>query len=518
MSLLLKALEKSDEEGNQPQEGATEQAATAASVAPTTSGMKLGEAKVPEKSKLGSALAAGSQKAAQDVVSAFDEQEGTGTSEEDEDAAIAREIQKAQRMATLRYFAMLGVLVAVVVGGWYGYQNYFAEKVEQAVETAVQAATQAVTGEVEEEEVVFLPLAEPIYDIQENILAATTAPIASADTDSENGEVEINNVTAQVESYVERILQEQLRKARQIEEAANRNQEVVDTTGIEDELGDLLNQEVNWDEIVAMNSSGDMLAKLESLSNKPWRRGKQYVISAEVAAAEATATQEAPATEEGQVAQATVEPQSSADTSLTGTLARKENNFDELMKEGVLLYRAGDLDGAELAFRNILAVEPKNSQALVGLAKIHTSRGNNRVAAATLLKAAEYSPNDPLVVSELVALQSSQTTSQISRNRIYDLLARTNDKQIQAKLMFILGIDSAKNQDWLEAKTNFLAAYGLNSTNPDVAYNLAVVHDYLGEGDSAADMYRRALHSAITAPSSFNHKVARERAAVLERQ
>lgn len=513
MSLLLKALEKSDEEG-------TGQETTPAAVAPapaaaSTGGMKLGGGQ--QVSKLGSALGAQKAKVAKKVVAAFDEE--VTPSHQDEDANLQRDLQQAQRKASVRNITLVAVVVVVGAGGWFGYTKFFPTGLDrEAVEETVRTTTQAVLGGQQEqlEEEAFLPLAEPIYDIQENILAASTSPLASNNSGAENN---TGDVAKQVESYVQRILEEQQRKTEEIQAASSGSLQVKPSNIIGDELGKLLSEEVDWKDLPLEITETDMITRLESLSTEPYRKGKQFIISGELAATAEKAAMEKEKESEAGNADANAASESSQSAAKPVQIARsKSSGLGKKMEEGVTLYRSGDLNGSELAFRSILAADPKNSQALVGLAKIHQARGNVRLAVVTLLKAAEYKPNDLIVLSELIALQSASTDSLISVGPIFGLLARTNDQNVQAKLFFLLGTHSAKKKDWLEAKANFLNAYSLNQTNPDIAYNLAVVYDYLGESDEAANMYRSALSSALLQPSSFNHQTAKERANLLESQ
>jgi Flp pilus assembly protein TadD len=196
-------------------------------------------------------------------------------------------------------------------------------------------------------------------------------------------------------------------------------------------------------------------------------------------------------------------------------ITKRKTEFENTMSNGVSSYRGGDYNGAELAFRTILASEPRNVAALVGLAKVHQARGNIRLAVSTLLKAADYGPNDPVVVSELVALQGSSGSANISPGRIRELASRTSDNKVRAKLMFILGNKQAQEKRWQMARLSFTEANILNPENPDIAYNLAVVLDYLGDQRRAVTMYRAALRSALIEPSSFDQSAAEERLAAL---
>ena len=523
MSLLLKALEKSEGESAEKPDAAAAGAKPAPSSPPPGAGLKLGGAGAPKTaSKLGSALAGAKKETAKKVSEAY---EAAPTEQDSAEEEVEVALQRAARKAVIRNIIVGIVIVGIGAGGWFFATQFFPGIGEQQVQEVAREVAQAVATEeqVEEDPEVFLPLAEPIYDIQENILAASAIPIGGGDTNQGDA-----SVAVEVESYVERILQEQIRKAREAEAEADGEDLAAAEDAereLQEELSSVLAQEVNWDEEETLESSGDMATQLERLRSSSYSSGDQFVISkankvvkdaaeAEEAAAEAATLE---GIDSGLANTTTVDDTDDvvALSEENVTIARKATEFDKKMAEGVLLYKSGDLSGAETAFRTILAVEPKNTNALIGLAKVHYARGNIRVSVATLLKASEYSPNNPLIISELIALQNSSSSALVSIDQIYALLSRTTDTTVQSKLLFILGTVAAKHQDWLAARKHFLDAYSLNKTNPDVAYNLAVVNDFLNNPVEAIDLYQQALTNAVTQPSTFDHKVVRNRIAEL---
>lgn len=488
MSLLLKALEKSEEGQEKAAEGKAQQGAAPA---PAAVGIKLAGGGGLKGSKLGSALAGKDKKAAKKVVAAYDEQSAADVTAEQEELLLA------SRKAAIRNGVKLGALVVVVAGGWFAFQEFGGMMFpdgdqQQAAVSSSQETAQAAADDVED--AALLPLAEPIYDIQENILAASAAtPQARQSGDGD--------IIKEVESYVERILAEQLRKSRQL---ANKVTGGL-TEVLPDEVTERLSEEIVWAEVAVIDPRSAMLAELERLSSSTYEKDDAFIRKSGGIALESEVAEVAEVAAAGEVAGEKVPTR-------VVQITKKENGFDKLMEKGVVQYRTGDLDGAEFSFRNILAVEPKNTNALIGLAKIHQSRGDLRLAVATLLKASEYSPNNPIVVSELIAIQGTTSDySSLPEDRVSELLTLTRNDKVRANLLFLLGNEKAKKKDWGTAKSIFYSAHQLNPGNPDIAYNLAVIYDQLGEQQSALGMYKHALRASLIEASSFEHEVAKGR-------
>ncbi len=495
-SPLLKALDKSKEqEGAQPQEGAS---------AEGEGGFKLSGGSGP--SKLGSALAAktGETPKASSVVAAYQTDEAQRPEDVEGDT-----LARASRVAMFKNIAYLVVAVAVAGGGWYAYQRFApmilpgqqAQQSQSAPSGGEEAPVAAPSDSV------LLPLAEPIYDIQESILIASLGGSADSSSGSDAGTEE--DIADKVRGVVASIIDEQLATRREQQRELEQRLNVVSEESIEEEVSKVID-EFDPAEARQISSTQSMLAQLEQLGSAPLVSAdrRQYVkpVSYDLAALdEAEAEAAAAAAETPAPAPAPAEEPASV------LIAKGGNDLGRVLDEGSASYIAGDLNNAETAFRTVVAAEPKNVSALVGLAKVHQSRGNVRLAVATLLKASEYAPNDPVVVSELIAIQSASSNPVLSAARLRELLGRTTHPEVQSRLLFILGTVFARQGLWIDAKTAFVDAHSINRGNPDISYNLAVVNDYLNDKDEAIRLYSEALSAAVSSPSSFDHAVARAR-------
>ena len=508
MSLLLKALEKSEDE-KQPGEGAAESPGASAAPSGTESGggFKLSGGGAGPGSKLGSALggADASPQAARKVVAAHAVEPAPHEAEAE---AEAEALVVASRKSRIKNFVTIVVLVVVAGAGWYAWQEFGSQLLPGSAVEGI--ASQSDQGEqppaATVDDATLLPLNEPIYDIQESINLTSTG--SSSSGSSSANEQDIQEQVAQV---VTNIIESQLDKQR---EFIQQQQRIVtldsdEQASIEEEISNILAEPFDVTSAQQEGAFDNMVAKLEALS-QPYvaKGGREFVKPAgselpgangEVALVEETG-------DDSQAAPAPVE-----ETKQVLVLAKSGTNLKDVFDDAVASFKAGDLNHAERAFRTVLAAEPKNASALVGLAKVHHSRGNVRIAAATLLKAAEILPDDPIVISELISVQSGSADPLVSESRIQSLLGKANNPDVQARLRFLLGNAFAKQQRWLPAKEAFILAHGLDQSNPDIAFNLAVIFDYLNEPENAIRMYNTALSSAAATPSSFDLQVARDR-------
>lgn len=515
MSLLLKALEKSEEEKQQAEGEAPagqEGAQAAAPAAPAAGGGAGGGFKLSGAaggaSKLGSAL--GASQEARKIVVAHEEEP-----QEDGDAA-AEALVAASRRSTVRNFVTLGVVVVAAGAGWYAWQEFGQQFLpgQEVAETDADAEQAAPAQAAADSDATLLPLSEPIFDIQESI-SLTSANLSGGESDGD--------IQGQVAEVVTNIIESQLDRQRAFIEEQQRI--IAQQANLEEvaerEIEEVLSQEFDINAARQYGAFDDMVAQLERLPRQPLalKGGTQFVKpsgsdleelldrSASLDLPGAGSEGESDGNGNGGAASAPKQMM----------LAKNETDLKAVFEDAVASYRAGDLNHAEKSFRTVIAAEPRNASALVGLAKVHQSRGNVRIAVATLLKAADIAPNDPVVVSELVSLQSSSADPLVSESRILELLSRRNSQEIQARLRFLLGNSYAKQGNWDKARESYMMAHSLDQANPDIAYNLAVVFDYLNNQEGAVRMYRTAVSSAAANPSSFDLQVARDRIETLSR-
>ena len=173
--------------------------------------------------------------------------------------------------------------------------------------------------------------------------------------------------------------------------------------------------------------------------------------------------------------------------------------------------RSGQLDEAQRLYGQLAGAEPRNVQALLGLAAIAGRQGRSEEATQRYLQILELEPRNALAQSGLIALLG-RADPQAAESRLKQLIAR----EPSAYLHFTLGNLYADQAQWAAAQQAYFQAHHLESANPDYAYNLAVALEHVSQPKLALGFYRRALELAAgRGRANFNLKQAQERASLL---
>ena len=81
---------------------------------------------------------------------------------------------------------------------------------------------------------------------------------------------------------------------------------------------------------------------------------------------------------------------------------------------------------------------------------------------------------------------------------------------------FTLGNLYASQRHWQQAQAAYYEAHRLDPGSGDIAYNLAVSLDHLGQSRVAAGFYRRALEAARGRAAQFDPAAAARRIAEID--
>ncbi|MEO8331297.1 MAG: tetratricopeptide repeat protein [Gallionella sp.] len=163
--------------------------------------------------------------------------------------------------------------------------------------------------------------------------------------------------------------------------------------------------------------------------------------------------------------------------------------LDSLVGNAYLAYRSGKLDEARQMYLEVLAKDARNTDALLGLAAIAQQSGEDGYATQYYLRVLTLDPRNAVAHAGMSTLSADQN----SESRLKYLLREQRDS---AALHFALGNIYAGQSRWGEAQTAYFNAYTLDSSNAELAFNLAVSLDHLGQSKSAAQYYQRALQLA----------------------
>lgn len=171
-------------------------------------------------------------------------------------------------------------------------------------------------------------------------------------------------------------------------------------------------------------------------------------------------------------------------------------------------YHNNELSFAELGYRQVLAEEPTNRDALLGLGAIAVRKGRWPAAAAFYAELLRLNPRDSVARAALIALQGNVGLNSESESRIKLMLEREPDADY---LHFSLGNLYASQSLWAEAQRAYFNAYRLNSRNADYAYNLAIGLDHLAQAQAALKYYRLALQLAGQRTAGFDPSAVTQR-------
>ncbi|MDX9994311.1 MAG: tetratricopeptide repeat protein [Rhodocyclaceae bacterium] len=199
--------------------------------------------------------------------------------------------------------------------------------------------------------------------------------------------------------------------------------------------------------------------------------------------------------------QAVIEPESPI------RLTRKRQAVDPALEQAWQAFNREEFALAQTAWQRALAVDPRNADALHGLAALALQEGRSGDAAGFYLRALEANPKDALALAGLVSLKTSGDTRQ-TESRLKNLLAEQPDSPY---LNFALGNLYVQDQRWAEAQQAFFRAHAADPANPDYLFNLAVSLDQLHKPGLAGQYYRQALAAAEQRPAGFDAALVTER-------
>ena len=176
-------------------------------------------------------------------------------------------------------------------------------------------------------------------------------------------------------------------------------------------------------------------------------------------------------------------------------------------------FQSGDLATAQRDYQQVLKIEPKNTDALHGLAAISLRQGRYEEAENLYLHILEANPKDSAAQAGLIGLRGQVNPTQ-SESRLKNLLAGQPESPT---LNFTLGNLYAQQGRWNDAQQAYFRAYTGDSENPDYQFNLAVSLDQLRQPGLALKYYQGALVAATQRPAAFDRNQVAGRVSDLQK-
>lgn len=161
----------------------------------------------------------------------------------------------------------------------------------------------------------------------------------------------------------------------------------------------------------------------------------------------------------------------------------------------------GNLNAAELSYRQILKQSPGNLAATSALGHLLMQRGMTDEAERLYLQVLDQDPGNLEAKIALINISAADPTNLSAGSQLKQLLTKHPK---QPYLHASLGNFYARRNDWSAAQPAYFEAFALENKNAEYAYNLAVSLDQLGKSDIAANYYEKALALHDNHPTQFN--------------
>lgn len=163
-------------------------------------------------------------------------------------------------------------------------------------------------------------------------------------------------------------------------------------------------------------------------------------------------------------------------------------------------FQRGEYALARAQWQRALQADPRNLDALHGLAALAQREGNGAQALELYRRILAIDPKDAAAFAGMLALAPPTDPRQAESA----LKQRLSEQPDSPHLHFALGNLYLAEARWAEAQQAFFKAHVADASHPDYLYNLAVSLDHLHQTRLAAQFYARALAAAAMRPAAFN--------------
>lgn len=169
-------------------------------------------------------------------------------------------------------------------------------------------------------------------------------------------------------------------------------------------------------------------------------------------------------------------------------------------------YQRGDFGTAWQRYREVLQIDEKNRDALLGMAAIAQQQGQDDAAIQYYRQVLLLDPRDPVAHAGMSAFSSGDAAGKESH--LKQSLAQSPQS---AALHFALGNLYTEQSRWGDAQQAYFSAFRLEPANAQFAFNLATSLDHLGKGKLAAQYYGQALQIDTSGNSGFDRVQTQQR-------
>lgn len=190
----------------------------------------------------------------------------------------------------------------------------------------------------------------------------------------------------------------------------------------------------------------------------------------------------------------------------------REDPVESLVMDAYSAFQRAQYEQAQTLYQQVLAQEPRNRDALLGLAAIALKQQRYEYAKQKYLALLQLNPKDSLAVAGLSSvnqgsLQHSSDTA-LSESQLKFMLKEQPDA---AHLYFALGSLYAGKNQWPQAQSAYFSAWSGDSNNADYAFNLAVSLDHINQPQQALQYYQLCLKLMRNSSASFSAAQVQQR-------
>ena len=169
-------------------------------------------------------------------------------------------------------------------------------------------------------------------------------------------------------------------------------------------------------------------------------------------------------------------------------------------------YQRGDYVTATQGYRNVLAKDAQNRDALLGLGAIAQQQNQDETAVFYYQKVLQLDPRDAVAQAAMSTYRTS--AGEDTESHLKQLIS---EQPNSSALHFALGNVYTQQSRWPEAQQSYFNARTLEPNNAMFTYSLAVSLDHLGQWKLATQYYQQALQLDASNRSGFDHELAQQR-------
>jgi tetratricopeptide (TPR) repeat protein len=182
------------------------------------------------------------------------------------------------------------------------------------------------------------------------------------------------------------------------------------------------------------------------------------------------------------------------------------------VRQGYDALKSGDMQAARKHYEAAVAADSTSLDAHLGLAAAAARTSDRETAARHYRRVLALDAKNASAVAGLASLADFTRPNGLEEQLRADITRYPQS----AALQFTLGNLYASQSRWTEAQAAYFEAYRLDPESADLAYNLAVSLDHLGQARLAADFYQRALAATGKQAPQFDKSQVSRRIAELK--